>query len=113
MNDVVNGIFEVIGGVLLVINCRSLFRDKTLKGVSVWPAVFFTAWGYWNLYYYPSLGQWVSFWGGIVIVSVNTVWIGMVVWYAVRCRTGERFALKTKRGLQDTVKEYDNRNKEK
>jgi hypothetical protein len=81
VNDYVNGIFEIVGGLLLVINIKNLCRDKTLKGVSVWPVVFFTAWGGWNLYYYPSLDQWASFWGGVVLVAVNTVWIIMVGWF--------------------------------
>ena len=84
--DFVNGIFELGGGILLIQNCRTLYRDKIVKGVSVPVTAFFAAWGVWNLYYYPSLDQWASFAGGLVIVSANIVWVVMAVYYA-RSRT--------------------------
>jgi len=43
--------------------------------------VFFTSWGMWNLFYYPHLGQWYSFAGGVFIVSVNTFWLGQIIYY--------------------------------
>lgn len=45
-----------------------------------WPmTAFFTAWGFWNLHYYPSLEQWFSFYAGIVLVLGNLCWVGLVV----------------------------------
>lgn len=79
--DIVNGLFELIGGLLLFLNCRRLYRDKQLKGVSVLPTMFYAAWGYWNLYYYPSLGQWLSFYAGIVVVTANTTWVALALYY--------------------------------
>jgi len=29
----------------------------------------------------PTLGQWISFFGGLFIVSANSVWIGMMFYY--------------------------------
>ncbi len=84
VTDFVNGIFELGGGILLVQNCRLLYRDKEVKGVSVPVTAFFAAWGLWNLFYYPHLEQWASFAGGLVIVSANLVWVGMAVYYARR-----------------------------
>ncbi len=79
--DMTNGIFEIVGGMLLVINIVKLCRDKTLAGVSIWPTLHFTLWGVWNLFYYPSLGQWWSVTGAWFIVIANTVWLILVGWF--------------------------------
>jgi len=84
--DVVNGCFELFGGAFLMLNVQRLMRDKRVAGVRISPVVFFTAWGFWNLYYYPSLGQWASFAGGIAVVGVNTLWIGLALWYGRKSR---------------------------
>jgi len=76
--DQINGLFEFVGGILLCINCYNLYRYREIKGVSWFPVVFFTAWGYWNLYFYPSMNAWWSFYGGIFIVTVNTIWLIML-----------------------------------
>ena len=77
--DWINGGFELIGAYFIWINAYMLHKDKEIKGV-YWPAwAFFAVWGLWNLYYYPSLDQYVSFYAGIVLVSGNIVWVGMAV----------------------------------
>jgi len=80
-NDLINGCFELVGAALLTLNVRRLLIDKVVAGVSWLPVCFFTAWGMWNLYYYPSLDQWFSFAGGVLIVVVNTVWLVLVFKY--------------------------------
>lgn len=87
--DQINGLFEFIGGILLWINCYQLYRDRELKGISWFPILFFTAWGYWNLYLYPAMNMWWSFAGGIFIVSSNTTWLTMLVYFMVRKGTNE------------------------
>lgn len=79
--DLINGTFEFVGGVLLIGNVIRLQRDKVVRGVSWIPVGFFTSWGAWNLYYYPWLGQWFSFAGGLLIVIVNSIWLTLVVKY--------------------------------
>lgn len=75
--DIVNGTFEALGGVFLWLNVLRLWRDKGYAGVN-WQAIaFFAAWGLWNLFYYPSLAQWWSFTGGLVLVVANLVWLGL------------------------------------
>ncbi len=80
-NDLINGLFELSGALLLSLNVRRLLKDKQLKGVSWLPTLFFTSWGIWNLHYYPSLDQWFSFLGGCAIVSVNTIWLFLLFYY--------------------------------
>lgn len=79
--DLVNGAFELVGGFALWGNVRRIMRDKAVKGVSPLYTAFFLSWGYWNLYYYPSLDQWWSFWGGLNIVIANTTWLVLMIHY--------------------------------
>lgn len=80
-NDQINGLFELVGGLLIFMSVRALYVSKEVKGVSIFPVVFFASWGFWNVYYYPSLNQWYSFVGGLVVVSANVVWVCQMVYY--------------------------------
>lgn len=79
--DLINGSFELLGGVLIWMNVWRMYKDQELKGVHWGPTLFFTVWGFWNLYYYPHLDQWLSFLGGIVIVAANATWISMTLYF--------------------------------
>jgi len=79
--DWLNGTFEFLGGLFITFSCIKLYRDKKVRGVSFIHVAYFTAWGYWNIHYYPHLGQWVSFAGGLGVVLTNTVWLGMLIYY--------------------------------
>lgn len=79
--DLINGILEFVGAYLVSLNVRQLHRDKVLHGVRWEPMLFFTSWGFWNCYYYPSLGQWVSFAGGATLAFVNLAWMAQAVYY--------------------------------
>ena len=79
--DLINGLFECVGALVLTMNVRQLLKDKVLHGVHILPTVFYTGWGLWNLYYYPSLDQWFSFIGAIAIVTVNAVWVTLAIHY--------------------------------
>lgn len=72
--DLGNGVFEALGAVLLWLDVARLWRDRMLRGV-YWPVrVFFWAWGVWNVFYYPALGQSFSFYAGLGVVLANTAW---------------------------------------
>ncbi len=79
--DVINGTFEFLGGFFILNHCRVLFQEKKVAGISIISNTFFTLWGIWNLYYYPYLGQWLSFCGGLFIVLSNMLWIAMMLHY--------------------------------
>ena len=79
--DLVNGLFEFFGSIALWLNVRQVYRDKGYSGVTSLATAFFVLWGYWNLYYYPSLGQWWSFAGGCSIVTANTIWLYLMFYY--------------------------------
>lgn len=79
--DIINALFEVFGGYFIYLHVKQAYRDKVIKGVSVAAISFMTVWGIWNLYYYPSLDQWWSFLGGVVIVIMNFIWVSLVIYY--------------------------------
>ena len=79
--DLINGLFELFGSVMLWKNVIQLYKDKQVRGVHWTATGFFAAWGYWNLFYYPHLDQWWSFAGGISIVIANTIWLFQMLYY--------------------------------
>jgi hypothetical protein len=83
-NDFINGCFELLSAAFSSINIFYLVRDKTIKGVSWIPVFFFTIWGAWNLYYYASLNQIISFVAGISIFIVNIIWLALLFYYKTK-----------------------------
>jgi hypothetical protein len=81
VSDSINGIYELLGGLALAFNCYRTYKDKEIKGISVVSMVFFTSWGYWNLYFYPSLHQVVSTIGAVILVFFNTIWLCQALYY--------------------------------
>ncbi len=79
--DIINGAFELAGGLFIFRSILKLNKDKEVKGVHWIHAAFFAFWGYWNLFYYPYLGQWISFIGGLGVVTANTIWLGQMIYY--------------------------------
>lgn len=77
--DLTNGALETFGGLLILNHCRVTLRDKDVAGVSVVSVALFATWGAWNLYYYPSLGQWLSFAGGLCPLLANLLWIVLIM----------------------------------
>lgn len=80
--DMINGLFELFGGLLVLNHCRAVLRDKSVAGVSIISTAVFTMWGCWNLYYYPSLDQMWSFFGGMVIFGANSYWVYLMMKYS-------------------------------
>lgn len=77
--DAANALLEFVGGLFVLGHCRAVWRDREVKGVSIISTVFFLCWGVWNLYYYPSLGQWLSLVGGIFLALANVLWVSLLI----------------------------------
>jgi len=77
--DAINGTFEMSGGFLLWNNVRILIKQRSIRGVSIITTAIFSLWGFWNLFYYPHLNQWLSFIGGINVVLANTIWVILAI----------------------------------
>lgn len=80
-SDIINGMFELVSALFLIKNIKKLYKDKILKGVAISPTIFFTLWGFWNLYFYPHNNHPFSFLGGIALVLVNSAWVIMAIYY--------------------------------
>jgi hypothetical protein len=79
--DLINGLFELSAGFFVLNHCRVLLQDKEARGVSLASIVFFTLWGFWNLIYYPALGQMASFIGGVFVVLANAFYTFLMLFY--------------------------------
>jgi uncharacterized membrane protein YfcA len=79
--DIVNGIYEIGGGLFMIWNCYKLYKDKDVKGLSLVSSAFFSTWSFWNIYYYPSLNQIVSLCGAILLSITNVIWMIMALYY--------------------------------
>lgn len=79
--DVINGSFEGLASIAVVQHCLQLSKDKQVKGVSIPAIVFFTSWGFWNMYYYPSLNQWASGACGVLVCLANCNYIRLLLKY--------------------------------
>ena len=79
--DLVNGLFEILGSIFQWANCWRVYKDKGYAGLWLPGTFFFTAWGAWNLYYYPALAQWWSFFGGVSIFLANILWVALMLAY--------------------------------
>jgi len=84
--DLINGSFEFIGSIALLMNVFRLYKDKRIQGMHWASTLYFTSWGIWNIFYYPSLEQWFSFSGGIFLVTVNIIWLGQLSFYSYQNR---------------------------
>lgn len=85
--DLINAAFELVGAVIVWLNVLKLYRDREIKGI-YWPTfAFFASWGLWNLFYYPSLEQWFSFFAGVVLTAGNIAWIAVA--YSLNLLTKE------------------------
>ena len=80
-NDLINAGFEFTGALMVLLNVLTLFKDKIVRGVHIGPTLYFTLWGCWNVYYYPSLGQHWSFVAGTCICTANILWIALMLYY--------------------------------
>lgn len=82
--DLINAVFELGGAPIILLSICKILKDKKVKGISKYHVGFFSAWGLWNLFYYPHLEQWASFVGGLFIVLANSVWLGLMLYYLRR-----------------------------
>lgn len=81
--DVINASFEFIGGLFVLNNCRMLYKDKMVKGISKLSVVYFSGWGLANVtLIYNSAGLWLSYYAGLLIFFANIIWISQMVYYS-------------------------------
>lgn len=82
--DIINATFELSGCLFIGASIRQVLKDKSVAGVSWLTMAFFFSWGMWNLIYYPSLGQWWSFAGGVGVTTTNLIYLSLIIYYKRR-----------------------------
>lgn len=79
--DMYNGMFEAVAGALKIIDIFSIYKDKEVKGFSLIPVCFFVCWAAFNVWFYPAIGQYWSFIGGLFLFATNGIWLAMALYY--------------------------------
>ena len=82
--DIVNGVFELAGAFFILPSILSAMRTKKVASVNWLTIVFFTSWGFWNLYFYPTNGFTLSFIGGLLLSCANITWLTLILKYRKR-----------------------------
>jgi hypothetical protein len=73
--DVINGLFETFGAVMITLSTHKLLRERIVRGIHWGQVAFFTSWGVFNMFYYPSIDQVWSFRGGCLVFAANMVYL--------------------------------------
>lgn len=108
MNDIINAAFELGGAIFLCHNCITLYKDKAVAGVSILSTAFFTGWGVWNIYYYPTLDQFWSMAAAAALTFFNLIWVGQMIYYSRdKEPTKEEAKETTKQAVQRIIREFD------
>ena len=79
--DMINGSFEFVGGLSIFNHCRVVLEHKEVKGVSVLSTIFFLSWSVWNVFFFPHMELWFSFYGGLFMLAANVLWVGLLIKY--------------------------------
>lgn len=79
--DIINATFETCASGFVLLNARDIWRRKAVAGQTAPTLVFFTAWGVWNIVYYPSLDQWASTAGAWGVTIANALTLALVLKY--------------------------------
>ena len=79
--DLINGLFELVGALLQILNILQILKDKQVKGISLLPNIFFCLWSSYNLIFYPLIGLWLSFIGAIFMFIINATWLILALHY--------------------------------
>lgn len=96
--DTINAAFELGGAVLIWANVRALYRAKEVRGVYAPVMAFYAAWGLWNVFYYPAIGQTLSFWAGLGVVAGNVAWCALAWRYHRRAQLLARIEARLRAG---------------
>lgn len=97
--DTINGLFEIVGAIFVGRDIQLLARHKSVKGKGLGSNIFFSGWALWNLYYYPSLDQWMSFIGAILLLVSNLTWFLMALYYLRKEKMQEGLMMQIEQGV--------------
>lgn len=73
--DMVNAVFQFGTAWFIGLSALALWRSRQLSGISPAQLLFFSAWGYWNLYFFWSLHLPLSLAGAAVAALSYSAWL--------------------------------------
>jgi len=79
--DTINAVFEALGSVAVWANVFAIIKDKGYAGTRIPMMLFFSAWGFWNLWYYPHLGQSLSFYASVLLTTGNCAVLAAMAYF--------------------------------
>lgn len=79
--DLANSFFEFGGAFAKMLDVKALLKSKMYSGFSPASTIFFSSWGFFNIIYYPHLGQMASALGGLSICVINLLYLALLVKY--------------------------------
>ena len=80
--DLINASFELFGGVAILMSANKCYQNKSADGISWVMTAFFFIWGIFNLFFYPSLGQNLSFYAAVFMVACNIAYTSLIIKYS-------------------------------
>ena len=86
LEDGFNGILGVVATSTILITIYKLYKEKLVRGISIYQAGFFMCLSYWNIYYYLHLNQLFSFYSAFVLSIASTIWVIQIVYYNAKER---------------------------
>jgi hypothetical protein len=84
--DLINAGFELLAALFILNNVRVLWNSRQAYGISLLSTMFFSIWGAYNIWFYPHLGQHLSFYAGILVMLANCFWIYSICALRVRSK---------------------------
>jgi hypothetical protein len=82
MNDLITSAFELVGLMCIIADCRAVYRDKAVRGVSVWSRGVYGSWAVWNCVLFTSLAMPCAALVAAVSVAAYGLWLGLAVRYS-------------------------------
>ena len=79
--DFINAVFMAGGFWMSLINCRRIYIDKEVEGVSIWPMIYYVVWGIFGLLYLYILHQYISSIIEIFLIISYIAWVWMAIKY--------------------------------
>lgn len=82
--DFINAQFILLACIFGVYNIYIIYKHKDAKGISISSQLFFFVWTVWSLFFYVSLGQWVSCVLEFVLMLTTLTYLCLMVYYIHR-----------------------------
>ena len=81
MFDLIHGTFGIAITIFTILNIIKLYKDKKVRGVSILFPIYLCIFNTWNIFYLFNLHQILASISGILVLIVNSIWLGQMIYY--------------------------------